>query len=380
MAAPPQRDFASRDQGHSLAPMGDLVGSPRDRAKGRRRAMTSGTVGRMLMVAGMVAGVLALAAAGPARAEVSELHMMNSYGISFLPVLVLEHDRLIEQQAKQAGLGDLTVTWIKGGTGNNASDALLSGSTDFAATGSTPMITLWDKTYGSIGVKGVSAMSHTPFQLNTRNPAVTTVKDFTDKDRIVVPGVLISPQAVLLQMAAEQAFGKGQHTKLDPLTVTMTNPDGMVAIVSNAAEITAHFTTPPFSYLELGYPGLRKLTDSTEILGGPSTLNLVFTTTKFHDQNPKTYAAVVAALKQAVAAIQADKPRAAEIYLAMMNDKKTPVADILAIMNRPEISFTTTPQNVKPFADFLYRTGRTKHDAKSWRDLFFPEVHDLPGS
>jgi NitT/TauT family transport system substrate-binding protein len=242
------------------------------------------------------------------------------------------------------------------------------------------MITLWDKTYGALGVRGVSAMSHTPFQLNTRNPDVKSVKDFTDKDRIAVPGVLISPQAVLLQMAAEQAFGRGQHTKLDPLTVTMTNPDGMVAIVSNAAEITAHFTTPPFSYLELQYPGMRKLTDSTEILGGPGTINLVFTTAKFHDQNPKTYAVVLAALKQAVAYIQHNRQSAAEIYLTMMNDKKTPVAEIVAIMSRPEISFTNTPQNVTKFAEFLNRTGRIKHEARSWKDLFFQELHDQPGS
>jgi NitT/TauT family transport system substrate-binding protein len=321
-----------------------------------------------------------LLGAAPARAEVKELRMMNSYGISFLPVLLLEHEKLIEKHAQAAGLSDLKVTWIKGGTGNNAADALLSGSTDYAATGNTVMITLWDKTFGGIAVKGVAAMSHTPFQLNTRNPAVKSVKDFTDKDRIAVPGVQISPQAVLLQMATEQAFGKGQHAKLDPLTVSMTNPDGMVAMVSNAAEITGHFTTPPFSYLELNYPGIRKLIDSTEILGGPTTINLVFTTQKFHDANPKTYAVVLDALKDAVAFIKADRQRAAEIYLVQMNDKKTPVAEIVEIMSKPEISFTTTPERILPFAQFLHRTGRIKHEPKDWKDLFFPEIHGAPGS
>jgi NitT/TauT family transport system substrate-binding protein len=337
--------------------------------------MTGRRAGGALALA--CAAVLA-AASAPGRAEVGELRMMNSYGIAFLPVLLLEHDKLIEQQAKAAGLGDLTVTWMKGGTGNNAADALLSGAVDVAATGNTVMITLWDKTQG--GVRGVSAMSHTPFQLNTRNPAVRSVKDFTDKDRIVVPGVLISPQAVLLQMAAEQAFGQGQHTRLDPLTVSMTNPDGMVALVSGAGEITAQFTTPPYSYLELNYPGIRKLTDSTEILGSPGTINLVFTTTKFHDQNPKTYAVVLAAIKQAVDYIKANRQSAAEIYLTMMNDKKTPVAEIVEIMSKPEISFTTTPANVFKFAEFLHRTGRLKREAKSWKDLFFPELHNQPGS
>jgi len=336
--------------------------------------------GRQAGWAGLLGLALALGGAPPARAEIHELRMMNSYGISFLPVILLEANQLIEQEAKRAGLGDLAVTWIKGGTGNNASDALLSGNVDFAATGCTAMITLWDKTYGSFAVKGVSAMSHTPFQLNTRKPGALSVKDFSDADRIALPGVLISPQAFLLQMAAEQAFGKGQHTRLDALTITMTNPDGMIAIVSNVAEITGHFTTPPFSYLELQYPGMRKLTDSTEILGGPATLNLVFTTSKFHDQNPKTYAAVLAAIEAAIAYIPQNKRRAAEIYLAAMDDKKTPVAEILDILDKPEISFTATPRYVTKFAEFMHRTGRIKHEAKSWKDLFFEEIHDRPGS
>ncbi len=336
--------------------------------------------GGVLALGLLLAPVLIAGLHAAARAEINELRVMNSYGISFLPVLLIEHDQLIERQAKAAGLGDLKVTWMKGGTGNNAADALLSGAVDIAATGNTVMITLWDKTYGGLGVKGVSAMSHTPFQLNTRNPDVRTVKDFTDKDRIVVPGVLISPQAVLLQMAAEQAFGRGNHTKLDPLTVTMTNPDGMVAMVSSGTEITAQFTTPPFSYLELAYPGIRKLTDSTEILGGPGTMNLVFTTSRFHDKNPKTYAVVLAALEEAVAMITQDHARAAEVYLVMMNDKKTPVSEILDILAKPEISFTTTPERVATLAQFLHRTGRLKHEPTSWKDLFFAEIHAKPGS
>jgi hypothetical protein len=31
------------------------------------------------------------------------------------------------------------------------------------------------------------------------------------------------------------------------------------------------------------------------------------------------------------------------------------------------------------WADFLYRVGRDKVAAKSWKDLFFEEIYDLPG-
>jgi NitT/TauT family transport system substrate-binding protein len=38
------------------------------------------------------------------------------------------------------------------------------------------------------------------------------------------------------------------------------------------------------------------------------------------------------------------------------------------------------PQNAMKFAAFMASVGTLKEAPKSWKDLFFPEVHDLPGS
>src|SRR5437879_830561 len=85
----------------------------------------------------------------------------------------------------------------------------------------------------------------------TRNPNVKTISDFRDGDRIALPAVKVSAQAVLLQMAAEQAFGAGQQNRLDPLTVTMSHPDAMQALLSGQSEVNAHFGSPPFQYQEV---------------------------------------------------------------------------------------------------------------------------------
>jgi NitT/TauT family transport system substrate-binding protein len=328
------------------------------------------------------AGALALAltlVAAAAAAEVKEVRAQNSFGISFLPVMVVEREKLLEKHAKEAGLGDVTVRWATGGTGNVGIDALLSGTLDFAATGATAMITAWAKTRGNLEIKGVSAFSVVPFTLNTRNPAVRTIADFTEKSRIAVPGVIVSPQATLLQMEAEKVFGPGQHARLDPITVTMTNPDGMAAMLSGG-EIDSHFTTPPFNYLELKTPGVRQLLSSTDVLGGPATINLVFTTGKFHDQNPGICRAYIAALDEAAELIRTDPRRAASIYLAAMNDRKTTPETIVDLLGRPEISFGTTPLRVLPFAQFMQRVGRIAQKPERWQDLFFPEIHYRAGS
>ena len=43
-------------------------------------------------------------------------------------------------------------------------------------------------------------------KLNTANPDIKSIKDFTERDRIAVPSIKVSVQAVLLQMAAAAAI------------------------------------------------------------------------------------------------------------------------------------------------------------------------------
>ena len=84
---------------------------------------------------------------------------------------------------------------------------------------------MWDRTKGSVGVKAISAITNTDIYLNTRNPSIKSIRDFTDKDRIAVPSVKVSTQALFLQIAAEKEWGPGQHGKLDHLTVGLAHPD-----------------------------------------------------------------------------------------------------------------------------------------------------------
>ena len=148
---------------------------------------------------GMTAAVAVLMSAfmPVAHAEMTEIHVAQQYGISYLPLMIMEDQKLIEKKAKAAGL-DVKVGWAKFAGGNVMNDALLSDSLQFASGGVGPLITLWAKTHGNLDVKAVSAINSMPLYLNTRNPSVKTIKDFTDKDKIALPAVKVSIQACLL--------------------------------------------------------------------------------------------------------------------------------------------------------------------------------------
>ncbi len=331
------------------------------------------------LLASVAATAIFAAHALPAAAEVTELRVARQYGISYLPMMLMEDQKLIEKAAAAAGVPNLQVTWAQFAGGNVMNDAMLSGSLDFAAGGVGPFVTLWAKTRGNYNVKAAAALNSMPLYLNSNNPGVKSIRDFTDKDKIALPAVKVSIQAVTLQMAAEQAFGPGEQNKLDRLTVTMSHPDGQIALLSGSSEITGHFTSPPFQFTELQKPGIHRVLNSYDVLGGPATFNVVWASGKFHDDNPKVYAAFVAALDQAEALVNRDHKAAAETYLRMTKDKSS-VDEIVAMLDDPTMVFTTTPNNVMKYVDFMLKVGAIKSKPDSWKDMFFPNAQNLPGS
>ena len=317
-----------------------------------------------------------LLANSAARAEVKEVNLSRQFAVSFLPLMVMEKQVLIESQAAKLGISDLKATWTQMSGPSVMVDALLAGSIHYSAQGPPSVGLLWDRTKGQI--KGVSAIANYPLTLMTRNKDAKSVKDFTEKDKIALTSVKVSMQAIMLQMLAEKEFGPGQQFKLDPMTVGLANPDGMAAILSPVSEITAHFTTSPFTEIELK-AGLKPLITSYDILGGKATALVLVTADKFRDQNPTVHRAVLAALDESIAWINADKKRAAALYLEMTRDKKSTVEETLAGISAPGFEFTRTPHKVFKMIEFMHHIGSVKTKPASWKDLFFPEAHALDG-
>jgi NitT/TauT family transport system substrate-binding protein len=183
----------------------------------------------------------------------------------------------------------------------------------------------------------------------------------------------------MLQMAAAKEFGDANYARLDPWTVGLSHPDGLLAITNGSGGVDAHFTTSPFHEQEMKIPGMRTLTTSYEILGGPATAIVIATSTKYRDANPKTYKAFFDALKEAIDSINKDKRAAAKVYLEQAKDTKDTVDDIYGMISAPNYAYTLTPQKVGKTADFMHKIGAIKTKPASWKDLFFPEVQALPG-
>lgn len=334
----------------------------------------------MIRAALLAGAVLAsFAAALPARAEVSELRISKGYGILYLPLIVMQDQRLMEKQAAKAGLGDVRVTWHLFDGGNVINDAMLAGTLDIAGTGTPGFVILWSKAKGTRSeVVGLSGLGATSLYLNTNNPSVKTLRDFTVKDKIALPGIKTSLSAVLLQMAAAKEFGADEYAKLDPLTVGLSHPDGLVALRSGRTEITGHLTSPPFSYMELDDPKIHRVLNTVDLLGNV-TMTVVYAPKRFVDANPKMSEAFLAALDEANAFIQDNKAAAAEIFVRV-SPVKTTADEVVKMLSDPDTRHSTTPKGIMDFAEFLARSGTIKVKPAAWKDMFITALHDKPGS
>ena len=146
----------------------------------------------------------------------------------------------------------------------------------------------------------------------------------------------------------------------------LSHPDGLAAFLSGT-EITAYFSSPPFQYLALEKPGVRRILNSYDISGGPATFLVAWATSKFRDENPKTYVAFFNAWKEAADYVNANKRAAAEIYVREAKEKSG-VDAIEKMLNDPEIRITMTPEQTLPIANFMSKTGTLKGKAASCYD------------
>jgi NitT/TauT family transport system substrate-binding protein len=304
---------------------------------------------------------------------------LGAGGVGFLPLLMAREYDLIEKHARAAGLQDLTVDWIELGGPAVMNDALLSGSVDFIAAGPPAFLTLWDKSRGTEEVLGVAALSSLPMYLNTRAEHLRSIEDLTGSDKVAVTAIKVSIPALIMQMYAAERYGTGQAERFDQYTVTMTHPDAVVALLADSGAIAAHFTSPPFHQIEVRDPATRTIMTSQDVMEGNTTFAMLSTTRRFHDAHPQAYAAVLAALEEANALIRADPAAAAQVLFDTGEGGGFTREELVEVLRDPAIEFTTVPANVMRYATFMHTIGTLNQLPARWQDLFFPEIHDLPG-
>jgi NitT/TauT family transport system substrate-binding protein len=335
---------------------------------------------RRQIVAMLAGGVGLLAAPAFLRAQTPlAVNFVQQRGLLYLPVDEMVRGGILQQEATKLGLGRVNAT-VKTLSGPApVIDALLSGSADYGTAALPSLLTLWDKTHGTPNeIKAVGTVSNGAMVLYTINPNVKTIADFTEQDRIAVPSVGISFNAMMLEMAAEKIWNDPH--RLDHLTIGLGHSDAVAALSAGygRATITAHIAVQPFTSRGLKLPGAHVIADSREVFGGPLTQITLLATKQTREKNPKLFKAVANALDESIRVANADKRAAAILWKAAQNASEN-VDELVALLDDPGFEFTSEPHRIAYFAAFLNRIGSMKAKVTDWKELFWETAHNRNG-
>lgn len=280
------------------------------------------------------------------------------------------------------GLPDVQVWFQAVSSGIVVSDLLLSRNADIGVGGNVPLFSLWDKPPGPQKVRGIISFSRGNMFLLTVDPRINSIRDFKDTDRIAMTDVRSTTYSMVIQMAAAQEYDWDRRNTFDQIAVAKGNNEALAAMLSGRMEVKSHMTILPHSTMELKSGKVGILLNSRDLLGEPYTTVASFTTERFKQQNPKTYAAVVGGLQEAIDFINTNTREAAEIFA-----KKEPFTgtldefvEMMQGKTADELSFNSTPNTTKLFTDFMYRPGRLQNLPSSWKDVRFENNWDKAGS
>ncbi len=274
--------------------------------------------------------------------EIQTITIAEQFGLAYAPVQIMRLQQLIEQENP-----NVVVNWVQLENTAAIREAIVAGRVDVGFGGIPPFLIGWDS---GMEWKIATGLSSAPIGLVTKRKGIQTLVDFGKQDKIILPQPG-SIQHILLSMALERDYGDSHL--LDNNLITMSHPNGMSAMLSDDTA-AAHFTSPPYLFMELDQPGFSLLLTGEEAMGGEFTFIVGSATHDLHDNRPEAYTAFIMAVEKAVTYISENPRKTAELLAPEYNlDPDT----LFTYLTYPGMNFTTSINGVMSFADFMKKNG-----------------------
>src|SRR3982074_1949656 len=96
---------------------------------------------RSSLIAAALATAIATLGAASAGAETRTIRIAKQFGISYLPLTIMEEKKFLEERGKSLGI-DIKTEWVQFVSGAPMNEAIISGNLDFASGAVAPATTL----------------------------------------------------------------------------------------------------------------------------------------------------------------------------------------------------------------------------------------------
>lgn len=280
----------------------------------------------------------------------------EQYGLAYAPVQLIKELKLLEEAAP-----NLKVRWKHLSNTAAIRESMLAGEVDIAFMAIPPFLIAKDK---GMEWKIFSGLAESPLGLMSNRKYLNSISDIKNNDKIALPQPG-SIQHILLSMAAENQFKNSK--KFDSQLLTMKHPDAMNALLAKK-EVSAHFASPPYIFLESKEQGIKKILSGKEAFGGEFSFIIGVSTKQFYQQQPQKYKIFSKALQKSLDFLNQNPGEAAELLAANYQLEPKEMFDYLTW---PGMKFNSKINGLAKFIDFLVQEKYIEKDEYQYSDLVF---------
>jgi len=291
------------------------------------------------------------------------VRLCKQYGFHYGQHIIMEHFELIENHSG----GKATTEWYTMSGGVTINEAIVAGSLDFASMGIAPAITA---VHQGIGTKILLSMGSKEHMLWTWREDIQSIADIKAGDKINLVQVGSIEYVGLVKAFVD--LGRTAED-VDDVAVYYKHPDGYQLMEQR--EIDAHFSGAPYNAMYDADPSYHKISEDTEIWGVPLPGSALIATTKFKEEHPEIFSAVITAWMDATHWIINNEQEAAQIIGEYFEYE-----DIWqnwqdsALLWNPTFGLSA----VKDLADIMYDIGQLDRQM-TLEELLFEETLGLIG-
>ena len=240
----------------------------------------------------------------------------------------------------------LKVQWVQLANTAAIREAVLAGDLDAGFMGIPPFLIARDK---GMPWKIATGLSRSPLGLVVPVGKYKSLADFEDDAKIALPQPG-SIQHILLAMACER--NESDAELLDKHLLSLRHPDGMNALLSGAVE--AHFTSPPYLFLESENPGFEIILTGDEAMGESFTFIVGAVTEDFYQKNRPLYDDFLQAIDQSISFIEDNRNETVKILSEVYSMEAKELENLLY---KPGMVFESSVKGLDKFVSFMYRNG-----------------------
>ena len=119
---------------------------------------------------------------------------------------------------------------------------------------------------------------------------------------------------------------------------------------------------------------------SYDVFGGRHTIVSMYNREQWKTDNLRLYECVWKSFREAIAWINEDKKRGAELFHRFTKSKME-LEEVIEMTTTPgEVDYLLEPERTMQVAEFLHSVGAIKQLPESWKDYYCENNYDLDGS